>query len=162
VKCRFCGSTLTPVVRAGPIPPSGGYSEWSELSPELKAGVWIAAVFVLFLTLFPVRGIWRGLGGATSGPSEGASPEESWNAPMTEGDRKGGIEPLCKVFQIYGFPKNDHDANEAARNAAELFKLAGNQSPERSAYILTMTVGEFRSGNLSQSDCAKAGAPIAR
>lgn len=80
---------------------------------------------------------------------------------MTEGDRKDGIESLCKVFQIYGLPKNDHDATEAARNAAELFKLAGNQSRERSTYILTTIVQEFRSRKLSQADCAEAGAPIA-
>ena len=82
------------------------------------------------------------------------------DAPITEGDRKDGIESLCKVFQIYGLPKNDSDANEAAHNAAELFKLAGNQSPERSNYILTSIVGDFRSGKLGQADCAKAGAPI--
>jgi hypothetical protein len=58
-------------------------------------------------------------------------------------------------------PKNDHDAAEAAHNAAELFKLAGNQSPERSTYILTTIAHEFRSGKLSGEDCAQAGAPIA-
>ena len=53
-----------------------------------------------------------------------------------------------------------HYATEAAHNAAELFKLAGNQSPERSTYILTSIVGEFRGGQLGQADCAQAGAPI--
>jgi len=64
------------------------------------------------------------------------------------------------VFQIYGLPKNDHDATEAAHNAAELFKLAGNQSPERSEYILNSIVQEFRAAKLGQSDCAEAGAPL--
>ena len=67
---------------------------------------------------------------------------------------------MCKVFQIYGLPKNDHDATEAARNAAELFKLSGNQSPERSAYILNAVVAEFRGGKLGQADCAEAGEPL--
>ena len=64
------------------------------------------------------------------------------------------------MFQIYGLPKNDGAATEAVHNAGELFKLAGNQSPERSTYILTSIVGDFRSGKLGQSDCAEAGAPI--
>ncbi len=79
---------------------------------------------------------------------------------MTEGDRKDGIESLCKVFQIYGIPKNEKDAAGAAKNAAELFKLAGNQSPERSMFILTAIAGEFRAGKLKGTDCAEAGAPI--
>jgi hypothetical protein len=85
---------------------------------------------------------------------------EGSNPPITEGDRKDGIESLCKVFQIYGLPANDHDASEAAKNAGELFKLAGNQSPERSAFILSTIVGEFRSGKLGKADCEAAGAPL--
>ncbi len=115
---------------------------------------------MLLLIFLIVRVVWRGLGGATSGTTENAPSAQSSGVPITEGDRKDGIESLCKVFQIYGLPKNDHDATEAAHNAAELFKLAGNQSPERSAYILTTIVREFRSGKLSQPDCAEAGAPI--
>ena len=42
----------------------------------------------------------------------------------------------------------------------ELYKLAGNQSPERSKYILTSIAAEFRAGKLGQTDCAQAGAPI--
>lgn len=80
---------------------------------------------------------------------------------MTDSDRRDGIESLCKVFQIYGLPKNEQDAAGAAKNASELFKLAGNQSPERSLFILTTIVGEFRSGKLKDTDCAEAGAPIA-
>lgn len=110
------------------------------------------------MIFFFIRGILRGVvaPGGTLAPSVQGS-----NLPMTEDDRKDGIESLCKVFQIYGIPKNDHDATEAARNAAELFKLSGNQTPERSAYILSTIVLEFRSGKLSQPDCAQAGAPIA-
>jgi hypothetical protein len=89
-----------------------------------------------------------------------APSAEGSNAPITEGDRKDGIESLCKVFQIYGLPKNDRDATDAAHNAAELFKLAGNQSPARSNYILTTIVAEFRSGKLGQADCTNAGAPV--
>jgi hypothetical protein len=161
----------TPVIHTPPPPPSDNGKDngksgfelipWSELSPAQRAGRSIAAVVVLFLVFLLVRGMWRGLGGATSGTSENAPSAQSSGVPITEGDRKDGIESLCKVFQIYGMPKNDHDATEAARNAAELFKLAGNQSPERSEYILTTIVHEFRNRKLSQSDCAEAGAPIA-
>jgi len=132
---------------------------WSELSPAQRAGRSVAAVVLLFLVFFFIRGIIRGLGGM-SGTSENAPSAKSTGAPITEGDRKDGIGSLCKVFQIYGLPKNDHDATEAARNAAELFKLAGNQSPQRSEYILITIAQEFRSGKLSQRDCADAGAPI--
>ena len=152
-------------------PPSNGGEEkakskfelipWSELSTAQRAGRSIAAGIVLLLILFLVRGMWRGVRHATSGSSETASSSQTSGVPITEGDRKDGIESLCKVFQIYGLPKNDHDAAEAARNAAELFKLAGNQSPERSTYILTTIVHEFRSGKLAGPDCAEAGAPIA-
>ena len=102
-----------------------------------------------------MRGLVGGRGTIQPAPSADGS-----NAPITEGDRKDGIESLCKVFQIYGLPKNDHDATDAAHNAAELFKLAGNQSPERSNYILTSIVGKYRSGKLGQANCADAGAPL--
>ena len=118
-----------------------------------------AALVVLLLILFLIRGVFRsmtGIGG-TSGPAPLA---EGSNPPITEGDRRDGIESLCKVFQIYGLPKNDNGATEAVHNAVELFKLAGNQSPERSTYILTSIVAEFRGGKLGQADCAQAGAPI--
>lgn len=162
----------TPVFHTpGPPPPSNGGEEkgksgfqlipWSELSPAQRAGRAIAAVVGLLLILFLVRVMWRSVGGARIGSRDNAPSAESSGAAITEGDRKDGIESLCKVFQIYGLPKNDHDATEAARNAAELFKLAGNQSRERSAYILSTIVQEFRSRKLSQTDCAEAGAPIA-
>jgi hypothetical protein len=134
---------------------------WSELSQAQRAGRSIAAAVVLLLVLLLVRAMWRGLSGTTSGTSQNASSAQSPGVPVIGSDRKDGIESLCKVFQIYGIPKNDHDATEDAHNAAELFKLAGNQSPERSAQILAAIVREFRSGKLSRSDCAEAGAPIA-
>jgi hypothetical protein len=132
---------------------------WSELSQGQRAGRIVAGVVVLFLIFFFLRGMLHGLMGS-SGTSASAPSAEGSNAPITEGDRKDGIESLCKVFQIYGLPKNDSGANEAVHNAVELFKLAGNQSPERSTYILTSIVGDFRSGKLGQADCAQAGAPI--
>jgi hypothetical protein len=156
----------TPIVRtSSPPPPSsdgkggGGFEllPWSQLSPSQKAGRAIAGLVVLFLLFFFLRGMLRGLGG---GGASTAPSADSSNAPITEGDRKDGIESLCKVFQIYGLPRNEHDATEAARNAAELYKLAGNQSKERSAYILTSIVEEFRGGKLGQPDCAQAGAPL--
>lgn len=119
----------------------------------------IFAVVGVLLLFFFFRTIIRGMGG--SGASGNVPAAQSSNAPITDSDRKDGIESLCKVFQIYGLPKTDHDATEAARNAGELFKLAGNQPPERSEYILTSIVGEFRGGKLGPSDCEAAGAPVA-
>jgi hypothetical protein len=141
----------------------GGFEllPWSELSSGQRAGRVVAGAIVLFLIMFFLRGMLRGLGGGSGGATVPAPAADGSNAPITDGDRKDGIESLCKVFQIYGLPKNDSGANEAVHNAGELFKLAGNQSPARSKYILTAIVGEFRSGQLGQGDCAQAGAPIA-
>ncbi len=154
----------TPTLQA---PPPGGAGRgkggfellpWSELSFGQRAGRVVAGAIVVFLILFFVRGMLHGLiASSTSGPAPAA---EGSNPPITEGDRKDGIESLCKVFQIYGLPKNDSGATEAVHNAVELFKLAGNQSPQRSTYILTSIVAEFRGGKLGQADCAQAGAPI--
>ena len=132
---------------------------WSELTPTQRAGRSVALAALLFMFFFFIRGIIRGLGDMR-GTNANAPSAPSAGAPITGGDRKDGIGSLCKVFQIYGMPKNDHDATEAARNAAELFKLAGNQSPQRSEYILITIAQEFRSGKLTQHDCEVAGAPI--
>jgi hypothetical protein len=154
-------TSQTPPSSGGGGRGKGGFEllPWSELSPGQRAGRVVAGVVLLFMVFFFLRGILRDLTGSRGNSAPAPSAEGS-NAPITEGDRKDGIESLCKVFQIYGLPKNDKDAAEAAHNAAELFKLAGNQSPERSSYILTSIVGEFRSGKLGQSDCAQAGAPV--
>jgi hypothetical protein len=138
----------------------GGFEllPWSELSSGQRAGRLAAGAIMLFLIFFFLRGMLRSVGG--SGAGVPALSADGSNAPISDGDRKDGIESLCKVFQIYGLPKNDSGANEAVHNAVELFKLAGNQSPERSTYILTSIVGDFRSGKLGQADCAQAGAPI--
>ncbi len=139
----------------------GGFEliPWSELSATQKMGRSAFAVVGLILVFIFFRTILRGMGG--SGASGNVPAAQASNAPITDSDRKDGIESLCKVFQIYGLPKNDHDATEAARNAGQLFKLAGNQPPERSDYILTSIVGEFRGGKLGAPDCEEAGAPIA-
>jgi hypothetical protein len=149
--------------RTPPPPPAdskgkGGieWLPWSELSAGQRAGRASAGVVGLLLIFFFIRGIFRGIA-----PSNGsASAPQSSEVPMTDGDRKDGIESLCKVFQIYGMPKSEQDASGSAKNAAELFKLAGNQSPERSMFILTTIAGQFRDGTLKASDCAEAGAPI--
>jgi hypothetical protein len=41
-----------------------------------------------------------------------------------------------------------------------LFKLAGNQSVERSSYILSTLAQQFRGGSLKPHDCADAGVPL--
>jgi hypothetical protein len=156
-----------PVIATPPPPTDGGKRKggfelipWNELSSTQKIGRSIAVIIAMFLIFFFIRGILRGIG-APSGTSAKAPSAQGSGSPLTEDDRRDGIESLCKVFQIYGIPKSDHDAAEAARNAAELFKLSGNQSPDRSAYILAAIVQEFRSGKLSEPDCAQAGLPIA-
>jgi hypothetical protein len=138
----------------------GGFEliPWSELSANQRIGRSIFAFVGLLLVFFFFRTIIRGMGG--SGTSASVPSAQSSNAPITDSDRKDGIESLCKVFQIYGLPKTDHDATEAANNAGQLFKLAGNQPPERSEYILTSIVQEFRGGKLGSSDCEEAGAPV--
>ena len=133
---------------------------WSELSSGQRAGRVGAGAIALFLILFFARGILHSLIGSNASGS--APPADGANLPIAEGDRKDGIESLCKVFQIYGLPKNDSGATEAVHNAVPLFKLADNQSPERSRYVLTSIVGEFRGGKLGEADCAQAGAPLAK
>lgn len=156
----------TPTFSAPPPPPQrgkgGGFEwiPWSELSGAQRAGRLIAILVVGIVFIVLVRVVVSSLAGLRGGASPNANVAEGAGSPITEGDRKDGIESLCKVFQIYGLPANDHDASEAAKNAGELFKLAGNQSPERSAYILSTIVGEFRSGKLGKADCETAGAPL--
>ena len=138
----------------------GGFEllPWSELSTGQRAGRVGAGAIALFLVLFFVRGTLHSLIGSNASGS--APPADGANLPIAEGDRKDGIESLCKVFQIYGLPKNEKDATEAAHKAADLFELASNQSPERNDYILTSLVGQFRGGKLTQSDCEQLGAPL--
>jgi hypothetical protein len=159
-------SDLRSSILRTPTPAAGGKGRgglelipWSELSSTQRAGRAAVALIALFLIFFFLRATLRGLVGSHES-AEPAPAMQGSNAPITDGDRKDGIESLCKVFQIYGLPKNDKDATEAAHNAGELFKLAGNQSPERSDYILTSIVQEFRGGKLGASDCAQAGAPL--
>jgi hypothetical protein len=137
----------------------GGFEwiPWSELSPGQRAGRSVALVVAVLVILFLLRGMLRGVGG---GGTAATAPAAQSASALSEADRKDGIESLCKVFQIYGLPKSDKDATEAASNAAELYKLSGNQSPERSAYILNAVVAEFRAGKLKQPDCAEAGYPL--
>ncbi len=138
----------------------GGFEwiPWSELSPGQRAGRSVAVVVALLVILFMLRSVLRNLVGG--GGTAAIAPSAQSASALTDADRKDGIESLCKVFQIYGLPKNDKDAADAANNAAELYKLSGNQSPERSAYILNAVVADFRAGKLGQPDCAEAGYPL--
>lgn len=129
---------------------------WGELSAGQRAGRAAAGLVALLLIFFFLRGMLRGL----SSSNTGATEQQGSAVAMSESDRRDGIESLCKIFQIYGIPKNQQDAIGAAKNAAEMFKLAGNQSPERSKFILTAIAEDFRAGTLSANDCAQAGAPI--
>ena len=132
---------------------------WSELSGGQKAGRAIALGVAALIVLLALRGVIRmtiGERGASAPAPSGPGAIENLSA----GDRKDGIVSLCKVFQIYGMPKTRDDADAAAKNAAELFKLAGNQSPEQSAIILRIVAQEFSNGRLGTADCAAAGQPI--
>ena len=147
-----------------PVPkgqPGFEWIPWSELSTMQKAGRSLAVAIAALVLILLVRAVFHSVRGGSTAANNAPSVEgTSGGAPITEGDRKDGIESLCKVFQIYGLPANDKDASEAARNAGELYKLAGNQSPERSAYILQSIATDFRSGKLGANDCAQAGAPL--
>ena len=146
-----------------PPPPAdakgkGGSIEWlpwGELSAGQRAGRAAAGVVVLILIFFFLRGMLRGVASSNQSTSD-----QQGAVAMSDSDRRDGIESLCKIFQIYGIPKNQQDAIGAAKNAAEMFKLAGNQTPERSTFILTAIAEEFRAGKLQGNDCAQAGAPI--
>ena len=140
----------------------GGFEllPWSQLSATQRAGRVGAGAIALLLMLFAVRGMLHSLIGSNASGS--APTADGANLPIAEGDRKDGIESLCKVFQIYGLPQNASGATEAVHNAVPLFKLADNQSPERSRYVLTSIVGEFRGGKLGEADCAQAVAPLAK
>jgi hypothetical protein len=162
--------SLKPEMRiqaAPPSPPAGTpvkgggiqWIPWRELSGGQRAGRLLAALVVVFIVFSFTRTVLRGLV-STGGSSASAPTAESSDVPMSDGDRRDGIESLCRVFQIYGMPKNDKDADESVRNAAELFKLGGNQSPERSLYILKAIAGQFRAGSLGAPDCTQVGAAV--
>jgi hypothetical protein len=117
---------------------------WKELSGGQKFGRLLITLLVLALGI-----------GAARNPTRGVN-----DAPLSANDRSDGVRSLCKVFQIYGMPLTEKDAEAAAKNAQELFSLAGNESPGRSAYILITIAKEFRTGKLKSDDCAAAGEPV--
>jgi hypothetical protein len=140
---------------AGNIPGRGGIEliPWNKLSSTQKAGRALAVVIVLFLGFFFLRGIFRGI--APSRPGAPSTPDLD-AASISDSDRGDGIESLCKVFQIYGLPKNEQDAAASVKNATQL----SNKSPERSTAILTSVAQDFRAGKLKEDDCAQAGHPL--
>jgi hypothetical protein len=140
---------------AGHIPGRGGIEllPWNKLSPAQKAGRAGAGFIVLLLGFFFLRGIFRGMGSSSPGAPQ---PQASDGASISDSDRSDGIESLCKVFQIYGLPRNEQDAAASAKNAAQL----SNKSPERSMFILTTVVEDFRAGKLKEDDCAQVGHPL--
>jgi hypothetical protein len=131
---------------------------WSELSPGQKAGRGAVVVVIVIIVLAALRGVGGMFSsrGGVQGPSEASQNE----AVLSSSDRNDGLQSLCRVFQIYGIPKTDSDADAAAKNAAELFKLAGNESPARSAVILGQMAHEFSAKKLTANDCAAAGQPV--
>jgi len=130
---------------------------WSELSAIQKGGRAAAGVVVLVLILCFMRGFLSNVGASNL-----SAASQSSEGPLTDNDRKDGIASLCKVFQIYGIPQDQKNAVGSAKNAASMFKLGDDQSPERSFFILTMIAGEFRAGKLSDQDCAQVGEPLAK
>ena len=153
------------VLPASFAPPIDGKSKgggiellpWSELSAGQKGGRAAAGVVVLLLILFFMRGFLSNI----SASNQSAASQTS-EGPLTDNDRKDAIESLCKVFQIYGIPQDQKNAVGSAKNAASMFKLGDDQSPERSFFILSMIAGEFSAGKLSDQDCAEVGEPLAK
>ncbi len=156
-------STVRPAP-ASSAPPIDGRSKgggiellpWSELSAVQKGGRAAAGVVVLLLIFFFTRVFLR-----NAGASNQSAASQSSEDPLTDNDRKDGIASLCKVFQIYGIPKDEKNAVGSAKNAASMFKHGDDQSPERSVFILTMVAREFSAGKLSDQDCAEVGEPLA-
>ena len=140
---------------AGNVAGRGGieWLPWKKLSSSQKAGRVLAGIIGLFLIFFFLRGILRGIGPSRPGAPAPQAPDV---AAMSDSDRSDGIESLCKVFQIYGLPRSEQDATASARNASQL----SNRSPERSMFILTSVVEDFRTGKLNEDDCAQVGHPL--
>ncbi len=131
---------------------------WSELSGGQKIGRLLVSMLVLALGIAVIR---IALDFALTRRGASRLPAPSADAgPLSANDRSDGVQSLCKVFQIYGMPLTANDAAAAAKNAQELFKLAGNETPGRSAFILTTLASEFRTGTLKADDCAAAGEPV--
>lgn len=131
---------------------------WSELSPGQKAGRGAVVVVIVIVVLAALRGV-TGMFSSRGGIAGPSAPAEH-AAALSASDRNDGLQSLCSVFQIYGIPKTDSDADAAAKNAAQMYKLAGNQSPARSAVILNQLAHEFSAKKLTASDCAAAGLPV--
>lgn len=116
---------------------------------------------MIFVAVLIVLAALREIVGMVTGGRPQSSARVAKNeVELSEADRKDGLQSLCRVFQIYGIPKTDADADAAAKSAAELFKLAGNQSPERTAVILDRIAHEFSAKQLTAKDCAAAGEPV--
>lgn len=129
---------------------------WSELSARQKGGR-VAAGLVVSLLMFSLMcAVLRDVGPS----NQSVAPQRS-DGPLTDNDRTDGIASLCKVFQIYGIPKDRKNVVGSVKNAASMFKLGDDQSPERSSLILTLIAAEFSAGKLSDQDCAEVGEPLA-
>jgi hypothetical protein len=154
------------IFKTSPAPPpvrrKGGieWIPWGDLNGGQKLGRLLAlAVFVVAI-LIVARGVMRKMRPATSETVQAPALEISASdIALTSNDRRDGIVSLCKVFQVYGVPNSDDTATNAAKNAAQLFKLA-KQTPERSLFILNAVAHEFSSGKLTGADCATAGEPL--
>ncbi|HEY6395650.1 MAG TPA: hypothetical protein VIX12_09550 [Candidatus Binataceae bacterium] len=133
---------------------------WSELSSGQRIGRIAAAVFAGLIVILVIRTLLHTFLPQGIPAVSGRAAQTTLGPPLSDGDRKDGIVSMCKVFQIYGLPKTDADADTDARNAAELFKLAGDQSPQRSAEILIAIAREFSAGKLKAVDCETAGEPL--
>ncbi len=140
-------------------PSKGGGIEWipwGELSGGQKAARAMLILVVVVVLLALIRAALTAVGPML----KSSAPESDNQTALSEQDRKDGIVSLCKVFQIYGMPKNEADARTAARNAADLFKLAGSRTTDRSLYIFDNLALEFSSKKLTAQDCANAGEPL--
>ena len=181
--CQNCAASLTsaetyqapaaqkpPPKRAAPPPPplpppksDGGFQwiPWGQLTSGQRLGRAIAIAVAALVVFLIGRSIVRVVAGGNS--TAVTSPAQSGKAlppGMSDVDHASAIVSLCKVFQIYGMPKDDNDAYATAKNASEMFKTVGDHDQEASMGLFTAVATEFSSGRLTEKDCAAVGQPM--
>jgi zinc ribbon protein len=153
-----------PGASPGPAPIRKGGIEWipwNDLTPGQKLGRALAVAIGLLVFYSMAKSVFRTIIPSTPpAATQSSVVQQNATTPLNDADRKDGIVSLCKVFQIYGVPKNDAEATSAADNANELFKLTGGQSVDRSRIILRQLAQEFSSGKLKATDCSAADQPL--
>ena len=179
--CQNCAASLTneetyraptppkpPPKRAAPPPPpppppKSGFQwiPWGQLSSGQKLGRAVALAVAVLVVFLIGRSVFRLIAGGS--PAEVTSPAQPGKGPvvaMSDVDHAAAIVSLCKVFQIYGMPKDDNDAYATAKNASEMFKTIGDHDQQASMDLFAAVATEFSTGHLTDRDCAAVGQPM--